>query len=150
MQVVCLFPFFWIDRSQMGVTLHRIAATQYQLLGIVAGIISWLPLEARLAVVRKSSGERHAACPHASGGMKASQVHINPRVNIIILTMMLFPSLSGGMNMDLDAEMLTQRLLQYGSVRNNFFLANSEYPVLDETPPWDLLQGLGQRLHVLG
>ena len=33
--------------------------------------------------------------------------------------------------MDPFAEELTSDLLKYGSVRNNFYMANTEYPILD-------------------
>ena len=56
-QVIAMFPFFWIDRDQVAVKMHRIAAAQFELLGWVAGFLSWLPEEARLAVVRKYAGQ---------------------------------------------------------------------------------------------
>ena len=51
-----MFPFFWIDRDQVAVKMHRIAAARYELLGLVARFLSWLPEKARQAVVRKSAG----------------------------------------------------------------------------------------------
>ena len=52
--------------------------------------------------------------------------------------------------MDVSAVEITQRLLSRGSVRNNFYMAHTEFLDLDSPPPWGVIQGLGDRLHVLG
>ena len=52
--------------------------------------------------------------------------------------------------MDLSAVNVTQRLLSHGSVGNNFFMAHTEFRDLDRPPPWALMQGLAERLHMLG
>lgn len=52
--------------------------------------------------------------------------------------------------MDKDAEELTEALLTYGSVRNNFYMAHTEYKLLHQPPPWHVLRHLGQRLHITG
>lgn len=42
--------------------------------------------------------------------------------------------------MDARAEELTLQLLRAGSVRNNFYMANTEYSLLDQPPDWDVLR----------
>jgi hypothetical protein len=52
--------------------------------------------------------------------------------------------------MDGDSERLTSRLLRYHSVRNNFFMANTEYKLLNAPVPQHTLAHLRDRLVVVG
>ncbi len=52
--------------------------------------------------------------------------------------------------MDKEAVVVTARLITRASVRNNFYLAKTEFRELNNPPPLELLRNLGKRLHVLG
>ena len=52
--------------------------------------------------------------------------------------------------MEASAIETTRLLLDRHAVRQNFFLAKTEFAQLHRPPPWTLLELLGPRLHVLG
>ncbi|GAX80131.1 hypothetical protein CEUSTIGMA_g7569.t1 [Chlamydomonas eustigma] len=51
-KVISMFPFFWLDKSQMRIRLLSFAAAHYEVMGLIAQVLSLLPQWVRLAIIR--------------------------------------------------------------------------------------------------
>ncbi|KAG1653613.1 hypothetical protein FOA52_011350 [Chlamydomonas sp. UWO 241] len=55
LKVIALFPFFWIDRSQWKIRMLSVVAARYEMVGLLAAVLSTLPNFVRTLIVRAAT-----------------------------------------------------------------------------------------------